>query len=143
MENFAQIGKNILIITRYMKLYIKDKMKDHNLNYSEVMALLNFYMKDGISPEDIVEDLQHDKSLITRVTTALEEKGLLRREKNQADNRSIVFYLTEAAQKLKPEIIRILHDWQNHLLQNISTPDLAITCATTQIMVNNVSTNKK
>ena len=75
MDNIESIGKNLLIINKYTKLYIKDQMKHYNLNYSEFMTLLNFYRKDGICPENIVEDLQHDKSLITRITSGLEEKA--------------------------------------------------------------------
>jgi len=142
MTGYASIGKDILIIDKYFKQYFKTALKKYNLNTAEGLVLLMLYDKKnfhdhGRTPDEIVNELHYDKSVMTRTMQSLEQKGYLLRNPNPNDSRSFLFTLTEKAEIFKPHLIKHLIVWNNHFLQGISQENLQIIQASFSIMIEN------
>lgn len=140
MIEHSVLGRDIFIIDKYFKLYLKRELKKFDLNTSEAMVLLALYGKgsemgenvfDEIhegklskTQEQIIHDLHYDKAAMTRIMRSLEEKELVYRKENQADSRSFLFAATKKADAFKPELIAVLKRWNDTLLKGIENPDL-------------------
>jgi MarR family transcriptional regulator, organic hydroperoxide resistance regulator len=59
------------------------------------LALAMIAREDGLSQGEASRRCQLDPSRVTRVSQALEEDGLIRRERDAGDNRVVRMYLTE------------------------------------------------
>ncbi len=141
MENIS-IGQNILIIDKYMKMYLKNALKPHNLNTAEGMVLLVLYGHDGITQDEIlnelhrevigitqdqiIDELHYDKGVMTRTMQSLENKGYVKRHDNFSDGRSYIFYLTKVANNFKPTLISILQFWSNGILHGFDAQTVEI-----------------
>ncbi len=133
-QGYTSISRNILVIDKYMKLYMKNALKPYDLNTAEGMVLLVLYGHNGLAEEEILTELHgkeligktqeqligslhYDKGVMTRTMQALESKGYVTRQDNTADGRSYLFFLTKMAEDFKPVLISILRFWSDGILQ--------------------------
>lgn len=131
-----KIGRNIFVINKYFRFFLKDSLKVHNLNAAEGMVLLSLYsmrdddnmIKDFIKDREqlftvkthkqLVADLYYDKSVMTRTIHSLEEKGYVERISNVNDHRSSPLNLTEKALNFKSVLFGIIDKWNSHVLKD-------------------------
>lgn len=155
MIKFRSIGQNILIIDKYMKLYLKNSLKPFNLNTAEGMVLLELYGHDGqtqdeiicnlheqdtgITQEQIIDSLHYDKGVMTRTMQSLENKGYIKRNDNESDGRSYVFYLTPYAKNFKAKLIGILQQWSEKVQAGLNENDIK----TLELALKNMAENSK
>jgi len=116
---YGSIGRRIMIIDKYFKLFLKDSLKKYGLNSAEGLVLLVLYGEDGKTQEQLIDELQFDKGVMTRTMKELEKKEYVTREKNALDNRSFLFFLTDKAVVFKETLIAILKEWNDIILQDI------------------------
>lgn len=140
MFECTSIGRNILIIDKYFKLYFKNALKEFDLNTAEGMALLALFSQEGKIDSDtldamrrencgktqdqIIDELHYDKSVMTRTMQSLEKKGYVSRSENPNDSRSYIFTVTDQATQFKPTLIDILRAWNDLLLKDIAHEDI-------------------
>lgn len=140
MYEYASIGRNIMIIHKYFKMFFKNELKKYHMNTAEAMVLLALYEHDGKTDEEIltaihngsvgktqdqiIGELHYDKGVMARTMQSLENKGYILRNDNPHDNRSYIFTLTEEARCFKPKLIAILRQWNEGLLADIGDLDM-------------------
>lgn len=153
MNRFRSIGQNILIIDKYMKLYLKNSLKPYNLNAAEGMVLLELYghdgqtqdeiicnlhqQNDGLTQEQIIDRLHYDKGVMTRTMQSLEKKGYIKRSDNDSDGRSHIFYLTPCAKNFKVKLIDILQHWSEEVQNGLDENDIKTIDLILKIMAEN------
>jgi DNA-binding MarR family transcriptional regulator len=76
-------------------------IKAYKLTVSQLFILLALYEKDEATPNELSGKLALNSSTLTGILDRLEKKGLLKRELNSKDRRSIIVKLTEKAKTLK------------------------------------------
>ncbi len=80
----------------------------------------------GKTQDELAELLFLNKSTVARTLTALEERGLVRREPNPEDKRQLRVYPTEAMAGLRPVVAEIARDWNGVITEGISEEELAV-----------------
>ena len=89
------------------------------LTRPEILSLIFLYYQDGISASDICDFSGHLKNNISRAVTALEKKGLIRREPDENDQRRQLIYITAAGRKMHnrfmPGLVQREQDMMNCL----------------------------
>ena len=136
----SMIGRNILVIDKYSKLFLKNAVKEYGLNCAECMALLALYGEGaktddeilvaipggsfGKTQEQIIDEIHYDKGVMARTMQTLENKGYVFRNANPNDNRSYVFTMTEQAQAFMPKLFEILRDWTDRVLSNVENIEI-------------------
>ena len=136
------IGKSVIILEKYFKLFFKSSLKKYNLNATEGVVLLLLYEQAaapeknviremhramcGRTQEQMRDEVHYDKAVMTRTMQALEEKGYVLRNPNPQDSRSYLFTLTPQAVAFKPVLVDILKQWNNRLLRGISDEEAAV-----------------
>jgi DNA-binding MarR family transcriptional regulator len=119
------IGRHLFITEKYFKLFLKYELKPYEITASECMVLLMIAehcvdsMQDGISQEQINEELNYDKGVLTRLMKGLEEKDLVKREANPKDGRSYLFVPTEKMLSYKPYIRNALKKWSEIVFESV------------------------
>lgn len=135
MEQYSDIVRNVLIIHKYFRLYVKDCFREYNINSSEAMVIVMLCSKtessgrslfsvihsfdSGATQEQLVNELHFDKSVMTRTVQSLEAKGYVTRTPNPDDSRSFIILPSKKALELKPQIDQVLHKWDCLMCDNI------------------------
>lgn len=133
--HYSTIGRSIMAIDKYFKMYFKSALIEHDLNVAEGMVLLALYGHDGQTTEGIlrdihnaevgttqdqlVDELHYDKAAMTRTMQALEKKELVLRSDHPIDSRSYLFALTDRAKDFKCVLLGILRRWNDDVLQGL------------------------
>lgn len=145
---FLSITQQFLVVTKYFKMYFKNRLKPYGLNTAEAMVLLVLMdgadkthadilsaihtgrngLPDqaqvdrcqGMTQDEVITDLHYDKGVMTRTMKALEGMGYVRRSVNPKDSRSYLFNVTEKARDLQPEFMEILSTWNDLLLEGVT-----------------------
>ena len=88
------IAKYISLIYRKGNCFINREVSKFGIGSGQIMFLMQLYNKDGISQEELSENLNIDKATTCRAIKKLEEQGLLTRVKDEKDKRAYKLYLT-------------------------------------------------
>lgn len=87
---------------------VNERLKPLGLSSAEGNILLHLYTQDQPFPqEEIVAQLDISKPAVSRALKSLENKGYVRRQKDQTDKRAIQVRLTSQAQEIEPEIVKV------------------------------------
>lgn len=117
-------ANNIISTARQM---INDKLKAYNLSSSEGNILLHlFASEDLLKQEDLVAGLEISKAAVSKALNSLEEKGFVRREKDQDDKRVLRIFLTKKAQEMGPAIEKIYNDIFATAAQGVSGMEIEV-----------------
>lgn len=126
-ENFfdSQLG---MLLGRTANL--KDRILDQYLEVHGVTAaqfkVLIIVAEWGLdSPGDLCRHLSLDSGSMTRMLDRLEQKGLIRRARSEADRRQICITLTPDGQELVARLPHIGADAMNQLVGVLETAELA------------------
>jgi len=141
-ENQLQrsIGHNIMAFNKYFRIYLKNNLKGYNLNTAEGMVLLSLFSEgrrteseifDSIhtgepekTQDQLVHELNYDKSVMTRTMQSLEGKGYVVRAVNPKDSRSFVFCLTEPGSAFKEILMTIMKKWNTAVLKGFTRAEI-------------------
>ena len=75
-ENNKCIAKYISQIHRKSRVFMNREVSKYDIKSGQLMFLLDLYMQDGKSQEEISKKLEIDKGATTRTLKNLEEQGL-------------------------------------------------------------------
>ena len=100
--------------------YIKKK----GLTVSQLFVLLALYERDEMTPQELSSKLALNSSTLTGILDRLEQKGLIKREINSNDRRSIAIKLTNSAKEMKDELWQIYEKVNGYLMSCLSQEEL-------------------
>lgn len=143
MKKQESIGKWVSIMYRYGQSYINKELKEYNLGSGQFTFLINLYKKDGISQEEIADNLNIDKGTTARAIGKLEEEGYVRREKDLKDKRTNKVFLTDKAREVEPKIYKILCEWNSIISNGLSEEEMQISISLLQKMCSNACSHIK
>jgi DNA-binding MarR family transcriptional regulator len=93
---FALYSASRAIIRAYAPL-----LEPLGLTYPQYLAMLALWEQDGISVKQLGERLALDSATLTPLAKRLEQQHLVRRERDDRDERVVRIHLTEAGKALK------------------------------------------
>jgi DNA-binding MarR family transcriptional regulator len=94
------------------------------LTRPEILSLIFLCFRDGISASDICDFSGHLKNNISRAVTALEAKGLIRREPDTGDSRRLVIFITKNGRKLHDQFMPGLRAREQAMIDCLSPKEL-------------------
>ena len=102
MEN-NRIGKLTAVIHRKSQSFYTKELKIYNITSSEYPVIFKLSCGDGITQDEIVNDLGIDKGAVARIIKSLIDKGLIEKNKDEVDKRCNRLLLM-AIENIKEEI---------------------------------------
>lgn len=95
----------------------------HGLTRPEILSLIFLHFRDGISAQEICDFSGHLKNNISRAITALEGKGLVRREADAHDQRRLIIYITPAGRSLHERFMPALQQREREMMACLSAAE--------------------
>ncbi|USB32672.1 MarR family transcriptional regulator [Paenibacillus sp. YPG26] len=89
------IGFHMGIAYRKMSQVLQQRLRDYHITPEQWSVLYRISEKEGQIQREIGERSGKDKPTTTRIITALEEKGFIRRVSGENDRRSFFIFITE------------------------------------------------
>lgn len=90
------------IINNYRSL-----LKKINLTYTQYIVMMVMWEKESVNEKDIVNALHLKSNTLAPLLKKLDEKGLVKVEKDSIDKRNIIISLTHKGKKLRDEAVDI------------------------------------
>lgn len=123
LDNIPSIGRYIGHFYRLGKSFLSKQYKAYDIGAGQYQFLMQLYLKDGISHDELTERMSVDKATTTRAVLKLEEAGYVKRALNEKDKRKYYIYLTDKAVEKKDEILTICCLWENQLTECLSNEE--------------------
>ena len=116
------MATNIEQVYRRLEQVYERLISPLGLSVLEWYALRALYAEDGLSASHLAHLVCRHPSSMTALLDRMEEKGLVRRQVDEHDRRSVRVFLTAAGQRLEPQIRAVIDDLA-HLLGDSITPE--------------------
>ena len=110
----------ITLLSRKTLVYLSSALAPYGLTAAEEPFYMSLDYVEGITQEELTALVYADKASTARRVKSLEEKGLLRRERDPADRRRNRLYLTEEAKARFAGVHRELLDLDQRLVGTLT-----------------------
>ena len=110
----------ITLLSRKTLVYLSSALAPYGLTAAEEPFYMSLYYVEGITQEELTALVYADKASTARRVKSLEEKGLLRRERDPADRRRNRLYLPEEAKARFAGVHRELLDLDQRLVGTLT-----------------------
>lgn len=121
-----ELSKWISISDRYSKMYLNSRFEELGFNSSQHMLIKIICEKEGMLQEDLLSHIYLNKSNITRGLKQLEEKGFIKRIRDEDDKRNMRLFPTVLAKEVYPKIIEIINEWTEILEKGLTAEECHI-----------------
>ncbi|MBP8974530.1 MAG: MarR family transcriptional regulator [Anaerolineae bacterium] len=116
------IATNLEQTYRHLEQIYERLIAPTGLNVLEWYALRALYEEDGLSASRLAALVCRHPSSMTALLDRMEQRGLLRREVDSADRRSVRIFLTAQGRACRPQVERAAAQI-DHLLKDLVTPE--------------------
>lgn len=117
------------------------RQNGHAITAEEWAVLLIIQAEDGISATALSNKATRDKTTISRLVDKMVAKGLIRRERNAADKRATLLYLTPPGHATFDKLAVLAKNLIARTTQGISAHDLERTISTLSRIAENIDPN--
>jgi DNA-binding MarR family transcriptional regulator len=117
------IGKWISVLHRQFQIYLNRELRNHDINSSEYIFLVNLYEKDSISQEKLSSNLFLNKAATARAIGRLEELGYVQRTRDPFDSRAYLVTLTAKGLEMRSFIKSKLAYWTRTITAGLTAEE--------------------
>lgn len=113
------LGYRIKLLSQLLSRKFQERLEPFGLTVFHWVVLCCLWEEDGLPTSGIGEKLQQVGGTMTGVLDRMEERGLIRRERDQQDRRVWRIWLTEEGKQLKDVLPPIAVEIREHAMQGI------------------------
>jgi DNA-binding MarR family transcriptional regulator len=117
------IGKWISVLHRQFQIYLNRELRNHDINSSEYIFLVNLYEKDSVSQEKLSSNLFVNKAATARAIGRLEELGYVHRTRDPIDSRAYLVTLTAKGLEMRSFIKTKLSYWTRTITAGLTADE--------------------
>jgi DNA-binding MarR family transcriptional regulator len=117
------LGYRIKLLSQLMARKFQERLDPFGLTPFHWVVLCCLWEEDGLATSSIGEKLQQVGGTLTGVLDRMEERGLIRRERDRQDRRIWRIWLTDSGAQLKQALLPIAQDIREKTLEGISEID--------------------
>ena len=110
-------------ICRAHRVHVGELLAEHGLHVGQEMVLIELWQEDGLRGGDLAERLGVEHPTITKMLRRLEACGLVEREADPEDARSLRVYLTGRGRALEQPILRCWERAEQKVLAGMDARD--------------------
>ncbi|MCM3411850.1 MarR family winged helix-turn-helix transcriptional regulator [Metabacillus litoralis] len=81
---------------------------------------------EGITPKELSIQVEKDQGNVTRICELLLNRGIIKKESNLEDKRSVLIFLTDEGKDLAKKLTLIHSEMQNIAMQNVNKEEYII-----------------
>ncbi|MBW4573685.1 MAG: MarR family transcriptional regulator [Aphanothece sp. CMT-3BRIN-NPC111] len=113
------LGYRIKLLSQLLARNFQEKLEPFDLTPFHWVVLCCLWEEDGLPTSSLGEKLQQVGGTLTGVLDRMEERGVIRRERDTRDRRIWRIWLTEAGKQLKTELPPISMEIRDRAMQGI------------------------
>jgi DNA-binding MarR family transcriptional regulator len=117
------IGKWISVLHRQFQIYLNRELRNHDINSSEYIFLVNLYEKDSVSQEKLSSNLFVNKAATARAIGRLEKLGYVHRTRDPIDSRAYLVTLTAKGLEMRSFIRTKLAYWTRTITAGLTADE--------------------
>jgi MarR family transcriptional regulator, organic hydroperoxide resistance regulator len=117
------LGYRIKIVSQILSRNFQDRLEPYGLTPFHWLVLCCLWQEDGLPTLNISEKLQQVGGTLTGVIDRMEERGVVRRERDAKDRRIWRIWLTEEGKELQNILPSIALQLREDTLKGISIAD--------------------
>lgn len=117
------LGYRIKLLSQLMTRKFQERLEPYGLTPFHWVVLCCLWEEDGLATCSIGEKLQQVGGTLTGVLDRMEERGLVRRERDPRDRRVWRIWLTEAGLELKDTLPGMATELREEWMEGISSED--------------------
>ena len=129
----------ITLLSRKTQVYFSSVLAPYDLTAAEQPFYMALYHAEGSTQEELTSLVYADKASTARRVKAMEEKGLLRREKDPEDRRRNRLYLTDRAKACFDDVHRDLLALDRRLVEGLSDEEQEVLSRALRLMQKNMN----
>lgn len=114
------VGYRIKLLSQLMYRKFQEQLDPHGLTPFHWVVLCCLWEQDGLATCDLGNRLRQVGGTLTGVIDRMEERGLVRRERDQADRRVWRIWLTESGRKLEAVLPSLALKVREEALEGLS-----------------------
>lgn len=108
------------LTVRALRAYIDGKLSRHGLRLGQFQLLYRLWEHDGLTPRELAEQIGVEMPTVTRTVQRMVRDGLVRREDNPLDKRSVRIFVTEKGRSMESLASRVLQEGTQSALRGFS-----------------------
>lgn len=117
------LGYRVKLLAQVIGRKFQDQLEPFGLTTFHWVVLCCLWEEDGLATSSIGERLKQVGGTLTGVLDRMEERGLVRRERDTRDRRIWRIWLTEAGAQLKTVLPPIAINIREQAMQGMATPE--------------------
>ena len=122
MSFLAEMGETMRCYAQFRAR----RLEEYGVVGYQYLYITTLCRHPGLSQDELAEKLIFNKSSVARQVASLEEKGFVKRRRNEKDKREMLVYPTEKAEKLVPVISEVIREFRTRLIpQNASAEEIS------------------
>lgn len=95
--------------SRAITKFYASLLDEMNLTYPQYLTLLVLWERDGISVQQIADELELEGATATPLIQRMERMGLVKRQRSNEDGRQLEVHLTERGMALREKALGVPH----------------------------------
>jgi len=120
------IGYLVSRIQAVNRAQLETEFEGEDINFTQWRVLMCLRDEIANTCADISRELSHDKGSMTRIIDQLEERGFIKRQRDEDDRRLVFLTLTASGRATVNRLVPKLVDYYNDLLQDFSPQDVQL-----------------
>lgn len=117
------VGILIHDVARQLRVLIDSKVEPFQLTRLKWLALGILDRKDGISQAELSERLDLDRSAVGRLLERMENRGFIKRQRDEVDRRVIRVFIEDSARPLLEDLERISKEVRDQAIAGLSAEE--------------------
>ena len=110
MQKFP-LGKHISYLYRIQQSFLTHKTVDYDIGGGQVSFIFTLFRFPGSSQEEVAKHLELDKTTVARALYKMEKNQIVKRIKDDKDQRVLRLYLTDKGMLLMDALENITEEW--------------------------------
>lgn len=119
----SSMGYRIRLLGQLLSRKFQERMESYGLTPFHWVVLCCLWQEDGLPTSAICERLKQVGGTLTGVLDRMEERGLVRRERDQQDRRVWRIWLSEEGERLRTILPPVAREIKDLCLQGIPEQD--------------------
>lgn len=103
-----------------------ERLRRYRMTPPQLFLLLALYEHDDVPAGELAERIHLDKSTLTGILIRLEHNGLIARNSDENDGRSVRVTLTEKGRKLRRPLTALYEDINRRVLDSIGASEASL-----------------
>jgi DNA-binding MarR family transcriptional regulator len=132
LEANSSVGYLVKRCGVLMTQVAEQRFETLSISFTQWLVLVQLAQQEQVSATQLSEYLCHDMGALTRVVDALEQRGLVRRERSSRDRRAVEIAITPAGRRQAQQGKRLIVELLNRLTEPFTEPEIGTLIALLQ-----------